>query len=44
MGGAGATLTVDASVEWMIHTLAKQPRRPRHVPFVDFDGSPFKGW
>lgn len=44
MGGPNATLTVDASVEWMIHTLAKLPRRQRHVPFVDFDGSPFKGW
>jgi len=44
MGGPNATLTVDASVEWMIHTLAKMPRRARHVPFLDFDGRPFKGW
>ena len=44
MGGPNATLTVDASVEWMIHTLAKLPRRARHVPFIDFDGRPFKGW
>jgi NAD(P)-dependent dehydrogenase (short-subunit alcohol dehydrogenase family) len=44
MGGPNATLTVDASVEWMVHTLAKLPRRQRHVPFIDFDGSPFKGW
>ena len=44
MGGANATLTVDASVEWMLHTIAKLPRQQRHVPFTDFDGSPFKGW
>ena len=44
MGGASAPLTVDASVEWMLHTIAKLPRQQRHVPFTDFDGSPFKGW
>ena len=44
MGGPGATLTADASVDWMRHTLAKLPLKHRHVPFIDYDGSPFKGW
>ena len=44
MGGANADLAVDASVEWMVHTIAKLPHHPRHVPFVDYDGRPFKGW
>ena len=44
MGGVNATLTVDASVDWMRHTLDRQQRRHRHVPFIDYDGSPFKGW
>jgi NAD(P)-dependent dehydrogenase (short-subunit alcohol dehydrogenase family) len=44
MGGPNADLTVDASVEWMVHTIAKLPQRQRHVPFLDFKGSPFKGW
>lgn len=44
MGGADAPLEVDASVDWLRHTIAKVPRRHRHVPFLDYDGSPFKGW
>jgi len=44
MGGSGATLTADASVDWMRHTLAKLPLKHRHVPFIDYDGSLFKGW
>ena len=44
MGGANAPLTADASVDWMRHTIAKLPLRHRHVPFIDYDGSPFKGW
>ena len=44
MGGSAAPLTVDASVDWMRHTLDKQQAKHRHVPFIDYDGSPFKGW
>jgi NAD(P)-dependent dehydrogenase (short-subunit alcohol dehydrogenase family) len=44
MGGAGATLTVTASVDWMRHTLDSQQRRHRHVPFIEYDGTQFKGW
>jgi NAD(P)-dependent dehydrogenase (short-subunit alcohol dehydrogenase family) len=44
MGGAGAPLTVDASVDWMRHTLDRQQRHHRHVPFIDYEGIPFKGW
>ena len=44
MGGPGATLAADASVDWMRHTLSKLPLKHRHVPFIDYDGSPFKGW
>jgi NAD(P)-dependent dehydrogenase (short-subunit alcohol dehydrogenase family) len=44
MGGAAATLTVTASVDWMRHTLDSQQRRHRHVPFIEYDGTPFKGW
>jgi NAD(P)-dependent dehydrogenase (short-subunit alcohol dehydrogenase family) len=43
MGGSGADLTVDASVEWMRRTIA-QARKHRSVPFLDYDGTPFKGW
>jgi NAD(P)-dependent dehydrogenase (short-subunit alcohol dehydrogenase family) len=44
MGGAEAPLTVTASVDWMRHTLDRQQRRHRHVPFIEYDGTPFKGW
>jgi NAD(P)-dependent dehydrogenase (short-subunit alcohol dehydrogenase family) len=44
MGGAAAPLTVAASVDWMRHTLDSQQRRHRHVPFIEYDGTPFKGW
>lgn len=44
MGGADAPLTPEASVEWMRHTIAQLPHRHKHVPFLDYDGSPFKGW
>src|SRR3954469_15765296 len=40
MGGENATLTVDGSVDWMRHTIAKLPLRHRHVPFINYDGSP----
>jgi NAD(P)-dependent dehydrogenase (short-subunit alcohol dehydrogenase family) len=43
MGGSGADLTVDTSVEWMRRTIA-QAHRQRHVAFLDYDGTPFKGW
>jgi NAD(P)-dependent dehydrogenase (short-subunit alcohol dehydrogenase family) len=43
MGGAGADLAVDTSVEWMRRTIA-QARKQRHVAFLDYDGTPFKGW
>jgi NAD(P)-dependent dehydrogenase (short-subunit alcohol dehydrogenase family) len=43
MGGESAPLTVEASVEWMRHTIARAYRH-RHVPFLDYDGTPFKGW
>jgi len=43
MGGAGAPLAVDASVEWMRRTIALAYKH-RHVPFLDYDGTPFKGW
>ena len=43
MGGAGAPLAADASVDWMRHTLAAAQRH-RHVAFLEYDGTPFKGW
>jgi NAD(P)-dependent dehydrogenase (short-subunit alcohol dehydrogenase family) len=43
MGGAGAPLAADASVEWMRHTIAAAQRH-RHVAFLEYDGTPFKGW
>jgi NAD(P)-dependent dehydrogenase (short-subunit alcohol dehydrogenase family) len=43
MGGAGAPLSVDASVEWMRRTIALATKH-RHVSFLDYDGTPFKGW
>ena len=43
MGGAGAPLAVDASVEWMRRTI-ELAYKHRHVPFLDYDGTPFKGW
>jgi NAD(P)-dependent dehydrogenase (short-subunit alcohol dehydrogenase family) len=43
MGGQDAPLAVDASVEWMRRTIARAYRH-RHVPFLDYDGTPFKGW
>jgi NAD(P)-dependent dehydrogenase (short-subunit alcohol dehydrogenase family) len=43
MGGTGAPLAVDASVEWMRRTIDLAYKH-RHVPFLDFDGTPFKGW
>jgi len=43
MGGADAPLAVDASVEWMRRTLALAYKH-RHVSFLDYDGTPFKGW
>jgi NAD(P)-dependent dehydrogenase (short-subunit alcohol dehydrogenase family) len=43
MGGEDAPLAVDASVEWMRRTLALAYKH-RHVPFLDYDGTPFKGW
>jgi NAD(P)-dependent dehydrogenase (short-subunit alcohol dehydrogenase family) len=43
MGGAGAPLTVDASVDWMRRTL-QLAYKHRHVAFLDYDGTPFKGW
>jgi NAD(P)-dependent dehydrogenase (short-subunit alcohol dehydrogenase family) len=43
MGGADAPLTVDASVEWMRRTL-QLAYKHRHVAFLDYDGTPFKGW
>ncbi len=43
MGGADATLALDASVDWMRRTIARAYRH-RHVPFLDYDGTPFKGW
>lgn len=43
MGGAEAPLEVDASVEWMRHTIDGAHHR-RHVAFLDYDGQPFKGW
>jgi NAD(P)-dependent dehydrogenase (short-subunit alcohol dehydrogenase family) len=44
MGGAAAPLTAEASVDWMRRTIAGLPRRQRHVPFLDYEGIPFKGW
>lgn len=44
MGGAQAPLAADASVDWMRHTLAKLPLKHKHVPFLDYDGTAFKGW
>lgn len=43
MGGAGAELEVDASVDWMRHTIAAAQHR-RHAQFLDYNGQPFKGW
>ncbi|HET8745508.1 MAG TPA: SDR family oxidoreductase [Ramlibacter sp.] len=43
MGGSGAPLAVDASVEWMRRTI-ELAYKHRHVPFLDYDGTPFKGW
>lgn len=43
MGGAGAPLAVDASVEWMRRTIHLAYKH-RHVSFLDYDGTPFKGW
>jgi NAD(P)-dependent dehydrogenase (short-subunit alcohol dehydrogenase family) len=43
MGGEQAPLTVDASVEWMRHTIVLAYKH-RHVSFLDYDGTPFKGW
>jgi NAD(P)-dependent dehydrogenase (short-subunit alcohol dehydrogenase family) len=43
MGGAGAPLPVDASVDWMRRTIALAYKH-RHVSFLDYDGTPFKGW
>jgi NAD(P)-dependent dehydrogenase (short-subunit alcohol dehydrogenase family) len=43
MGGADAPLAVDASVEWMRRTIALAYKH-RHVSFLDYDGTPFKGW
>jgi NAD(P)-dependent dehydrogenase (short-subunit alcohol dehydrogenase family) len=43
MGGADAPLAADASVEWMRRTIALAYKH-RHVPFLDYDGTPFKGW
>ncbi|GAB3776302.1 SDR family oxidoreductase [Ramlibacter monticola] len=43
MGGAGAPLAVDASVEWMRRTI-QLAYKHRHVSFLDYDGTPFKGW
>jgi NAD(P)-dependent dehydrogenase (short-subunit alcohol dehydrogenase family) len=44
MGGEQAPLAVDASVEWMRRTIDDLPPRHRHVPFLDYDGTAFKGW
>ncbi len=44
MGGEKAPLPVDASVEWLRRTIAELPARHRHVPFLDYDGTAFKGW
>ncbi|MEJ8836457.1 SDR family oxidoreductase [Ramlibacter sp. AN1133] len=43
MGGENAPLATDASVEWMRHTIQRAYKH-RHVPFLDYDGTPFKGW
>ena len=43
MGGADAPLAVDASVEWMRRTI-ELAYKHRHVPFLDYDGTPLKGW
>ena len=43
MGGESAPLAVDASVEWMRRTIERADRH-RHVSFLDYDGTPFKGW
>ena len=43
MGGPDAELEVDVSVDWMRHTIAAAQRK-RHVPFLDYNGQPFKGW
>lgn len=43
MGGEGAELEVDASVDWMRHTIAAAQHK-RHAQFLDYNGQPFKGW
>jgi len=43
MGGAGATLTVDKSVGSMRAAIGKL-RAKDSGAFLDYDGSPFKGW
>jgi NAD(P)-dependent dehydrogenase (short-subunit alcohol dehydrogenase family) len=43
MGGENAPLAADASVEWMRRTI-ELAYKHRHVPFLDYDGTPFKGW
>lgn len=43
MGGDGAPLPVDASVDWMRRTI-ELAYKHRHVSFLDYDGTPFKGW
>lgn len=43
MGGPNAPLAVDASVEWLRHTIQRAYKH-RHVSFLDYDGTPFKGW
>lgn len=44
MGGSGAPLPVAASVEWMRRTIADLAPSHRHVRFLNYDGTPFKGW
>ena len=44
MGGAGAPLTVDASVHAMRRTIAGVPVAPGPVPFLEHDGRAFAGW
>jgi NAD(P)-dependent dehydrogenase (short-subunit alcohol dehydrogenase family) len=43
MGGKDAPLAADASVEWMRRTI-ELAYKHRHVSFLDYDGTPFKGW
>ena len=44
MGGEKAPLPVEASVEWLRRTIDELPAKHRHVPFLDYDGTAFKGW